>query len=304
MAAIPKSFNRRKLTIVLGIFAVIIVAIAIICGVIDSKKIHIAYAPFVAEVRIDGNLISNNSRQFINEGTHKISVSLPHFKDLEVEVEVNDQTKEIFGQLTPSDDKGMELSYLYDEDYVTVRRNKSKKEKNIALNYNVRVHLPIEKSIFRLVGVEDLDDGTLDIRVYADSPYIDVALHELYALTYYDDAVSGYDVELMFYENPFSKDELDAYESPKITVYKNYKDVFLENGYRFADTVIYEKYAGVTLCRNDESGMTYTSHAILEKNKNSWRLLSAPYPVVSRFNIPKEVPISFLNKINQVGCPK
>ena len=260
--------------------------------------VEIKVAPFSAKVFINDNEVRNNHKEYLAPGEYDVRVELEHFETMEQKVTVSNDFKAIMGGLQPIDAAGDDIYYQKIVDY----RKTNTADSSPELTGAIYKKLPLEKSIYRVVTAYDEEEKKAMIRIYAGEPYVETAISELFKNLKYDAAISGYKITLSKYNDIFTEAAESKAHTATDVVKEAYASVIDEN-FQFKEELHSGRYAAVVMCTQQNTGGAFfrAYRTVLERDGNTWKILHAPYPVVSKGILP-DIETTFLNRINLVKC--
>ena len=296
------------LVIISAVIFVILMTVSIVILVhrIGKTKVTVKYAPFAAEVKINGTRMINNSVNYLSKGTYKVEVTLEHFEKVESEIVVGDEDVYSIGLLTPSDSDGEKIRSDRDKEYkeveklsgkVRISESEKKIEKNQILQY-----LPYNTKGYSVGYVWMGEELVVDILVRNESYYGTV----IYNLYNFSDKIKPAEYQIMI------EDYIDVFD--KISENSN-TDInrYIEAGFgeKFKNYKIYkvleqDNYIGLIISKaglvnnsssDDDGGVVY--RMIIKKEGNGFKTIANPYPIVSKYNA-KDVPVDFLDRVNNI----
>ena len=302
--------SGKNYGVVFGLVAIIFAILVIFTLVtlisrIGKTKVTIKYAPFIAEVKIDGKRVKNNADTYLAKGTYKIEVSLEHFESIEKELVVEDEETYSIGELMPTDDEGEKNMKQRNSDYnnveqlgakVTIEAGEKRIEKDPIIQY-----LPYNTKGYSIGYVWEGEELVVSISTKSETYYGTI----IYNLYNFSEKIkpAEYQIKIKNYNDIFgSITENDS------TDLNNYLAIgFGEkfNGYKVYKTIENNNYLGLIISRDgltnnsssdNEEGVVY--RMIVEKQGNGFKTITNPYPIVSRYNV-KDLSIEFIDKINK-----
>lgn len=269
----------------------------------NKTPVKIMYAPFVANITINGHSVKNNSTTYLKPGNYHLIAKLDHYHSVTENIKINNQSKQqfILGRLSPSDQIGRELENKYQSDIAQVSsiasREAIERGKATRKKYPITTILPIDKTIYKidyeLVKGEKLPTILIDTEL----PYVPDALKKLYSYSKKVPNISAHPIVMSSdFEDIFSNEEplTSSAEDPVEFLKQSYPNQ-IDSSFVFT-TKLDKKYALITLSKL-EGSLYSTFRVILEKKDNSWQIISWPYPIVSYDNYPK-VPQKLIKKLN------
>ncbi len=296
----------KRIAIYFMIFSVVIILYVLITNLshIGKIAIEIKYAPFEAAVFIDGeNYPVNNTVNYLEPGSHHITVVMDGFKTLEQDVEITDETKYLYGSLETLDENDLELYQKYQADYSAVEQVGGKVATSEADKLNkkwpILENLPCIKNNYALGSYFD-EQGNLVVTVRAVPAQIDNAINKL--RSFENISLSDYNIVLQDFENVLDGKFVENSNSDPTE--------FLKNGYQNLD-IPYRVNSGqqkddyyyttISVGKYAEY-ISVTYRVILQKSGASWKIVSTPYPLLTSYNTPS-VDSSILNAVNQLSAP-
>lgn len=310
------NYDQSKRTVVkVGVIIAVIITLVIICYAVfafffhmGKVKVEVIYAPHYAEVELNGKKVKNPSTHYLEPGEYEVKVWAPEFEEFSTKVQVDENTKYIYGSLNPATAKGEELSNdtLLDQfleiegiaGQVLAEEGERTLEK-----YPILSKLPYDTIAYSL-GYE-FKDYALTINMKNTTTYLDGAVNKL--LSFAEEtgrALAEYRVKITYpvaYPYPFP-------ENPEKSDNKN-PELFLQDIYGNVDTLAVHNgvedegyYYTVLTTGLAEKFSIVTYRVVLKKDGEFWELVGMPTPVVTTENMPG-VPLEILNKLNEMAFP-
>lgn len=274
------------------IFFTIIFSTIVLIMRAGKVKVEIHVAPRNAQLVLNGVEVKNNKKMYLEPGSYHLSAKREHFEDLEIDFQVSKELPYIVAVMTPSDKEGEK--YLDDnpaefrkvEGYIGVLMEKAgalEREK-----YPIIKNLPINNRFYSIsYSYPDYqsptgENGAPVILVKADTSYLDTAVAKLKTF----EGVSLIDYEINFslentFENPLNSASSDAATF--------LKETYKTSGYSLSSVEqLADDYAvGIFTIKDQHSLMPSSKHlALIHKEGNSWKAVSTPQPLLTKFNTP------------------
>ncbi len=299
------SRKQKILALAVGVafLVIILYSVVTVFSRMGKVRVNIEVAPFVAEIKLNGEKFENNSTVYLEPGVYDMVAELEHFETLEEEFEITEESEYIYGVMKYSDDEGKAIYDSYTNDYATVEgiiggvltdEGEKLRENDPILNY-----LPYNMKSYTL-SYHTKDDGQLLININAKQIYLETAIKQLYS---FDDSISvaKYEIKILsevdtdwktisFVENS----NVDATEF----IISGYGSVLDE--YEI-ETMEIGDYIGVKMIKEapDDWLYQYVYRTILRKDGNSYKMLAAPYPILCVYDV-MDVPSDVLDAINKM----
>lgn len=313
MEIIEQFLQKHRKSVLIIITAIIIgiigYNIAVLISRIGKVSVTVMYAPFDAEVTINGEPYRNNQTYYLKPGNYDIKASREHFQTMTVTytIEEGASTSNFIGELIPDDDEGFSIASERVNEFLQVESLGSADATNsankLAEETPIIKFLPINFDAYS-VSYKHNDQGEFFVELVLKKGinYGPQAVATLYNI---DDDIdpASYKITVRDYDDPFG----DFAQNTESDIAKYLETGYGENfaGYQVLTNRIInqENYYGILIIPKDANPNSDTSsypiyRAILKKNGNIWQLVSTPYFVVSKYNAT-EVPTDFLNRLNR-----
>ncbi len=264
-------------------------------------KITVKYAPFSAEVTLNGKKLKNNAQNYITPGEYQLTVTNPDFATQTDTVTIDDGTEYLFGLLSATTTRGEEITRerakeFYEAQGIAGMLSNQYGEQQ-RTDYPILKQLPFTNSLYKLGYTYNSEQNTPTITINTYSvTSIDSAISKLKSLaTSTEDQITKYDITINEFNN-LLENQIQPNESSNPLEYlkSGLKDTDYqvqtgkqENGYYYTNIVT----------GSEERYTVVTYKAILIQDGNFWRLTSTPYPILTEINTPN-VPSSILEAAN------
>lgn len=297
--------RKRIIVVIVGTMLLLVTIIAVslinIIPKLGKVEVYVGYAPFIAEVTLNGEVVKNNEKNYLKKGDYELKVSLEGFKTLEKKVTIDDETKTIFGSIVANTEDGKKIANDKLKDYAVVQslagEALSKEgEKNLE-RWPIIRKLPLSNSLYKIGYV--VEDDEIELTVSAYSAYVDTAVEKLLEIAYSaNDGLEKYNIAFKDY-NPdlagkFVKNEESA---PIEYIKRGFADVG-EFNYIVGEQNDEYFYAKISTGLKEHYNLVH-SRLVLKKNGNSWNLVSVISPILTVYNtedVPEEI-IRAANKL-------
>lgn len=285
-----KQLNQRKkllIILVAAVFAIILIySIGNLIYRAGKTKTIIHFAPNAAAVTLNDTKVSNDSTSWIIPGKYHLKVSFnEHFSVYEEDIEITNETAELYGLLSALDDEGREYATQHRQEFTVVeglvgdlldREGQKKKEKYPILNY-----IPINNSLYSISYQYKNDEP--EIYVKSDPKYLDVAVAKMKLF----ENISLEEQNIIF----LNTNEFENYQQNPIADVRK----FLRAAYQLSSEYIISEpaetsgYIYATIYKNGHDYNADYAHyrVILKKNaNNNWQVISTPQPLLTVYNTP------------------
>lgn len=312
-------YNQKRRTVVkAGIITAVIITLVIICFVVFNfffrmgrVKVELVYAPYYAEVELNGKRVKNPSTRYLEPGEYEVKVRAAEFEEFSTKVQVDENTKYIYGALNPATAKGEELANdtLLDQflEIESIAGQVLMEEgQRVLERYPILAKLPYENSLYTLGYLINSGekDYTLTVKVLIPSIY-DSATEKLKTFAEETDKpLAEYRIDLPIPEN-FSDPFKDVWQDNN----EKNPELFLKKGYATIPNLIIrpgqekdDYYYTILSVDATEYTTGTTYRVVLKANDNSWKLVGAPAPIATIYNTPN-VPLDILNSLNEMNPP-
>ncbi len=312
-------YNQKRRTVVkAGIITAVIITLVIITAVIipailhaGKVKVEVVYAPHYAEVELNGKKVKNPSTRYLEPGEYEVRVWAPEFEEFSTKVQVDENTKYIYGSLNPATAKGEELmNGDLQQQFLEIEgiagQVLAEEGEKINAEYPILQKLPYKNSLYTLGYLINSGerDYTLTVKVLIPSIY-DSAVEKL--KTFAEETnkpLAEYRIDLFISEN-FSDPFKDVWQDNN----EKNPELFLKKGYSTIPNLIIrpgqEKdghYYTILSVNATEYTVGTTYRVVLKANGDSWKLVGAPAPIATIYNTP-DVPLDILNSLNEMNPP-
>lgn len=295
--------NRLRLLLMGGtIFAIIVILLIIGHLAFEAYKVgkvevQVTYAPFSAKVKLDDQTLKNNAKNYIKPGKYTLTVENENFKSVTKDVEITEETTDIYGSLKPSNEAGTKYLNEHIKEFYAVegvigaRANKeglTQREK-----WPIIGKLPIKDPHYTLgYSVPDVDH--LVINVYSSVAYRGLALSKLMSIISKDD-LALYDIEVKDLVNPYVSPVENSETDPQAFIRKAFPNYSFTIGGGRTEGEYY--YAFLRAQR--DGGPEIFRVVLRRENGNTWRFAGTPYPILTTANTPN-VPVDILYSANKL----
>ncbi|MBO4855042.1 PEGA domain-containing protein, partial [Candidatus Saccharibacteria bacterium] len=285
-------------------FSIIIYSIIHLILTAGKVKVKIMYAPFASTVILDGKEVPNNTEQYISIGSHNISVKYPNFEDLTTDVEVDSDTKFLFGILVATNSDAELYIQEHMDEFLSVQgvaglvanEEGAKKWDEILDNYPIVAKLPIVNSLFEIKYVEQAEGGVSFV-INSASAYVNSAVQKIKSLLSTDESLANYNISFEGFNNLLDGSFVANDASEPIE--------FLKEGFKGESTFQFVKgeYVGDYYCAIVTAGLaqeySLVTYRIILVDNGGWNLASQPSPILTKYN-SSDVPIEVLDIANNM----
>lgn len=294
-----ENIDKKKLWSAISAAVIVVVIIVVISLInilpkIGKVEVYVGYAPFVSEVKLNGEVIENNKKHFLEKGNYNVSVQLEGFEAIEKDVVVDEETTAIFGSMTAITDKGEKIANEHLDDYMAIEGYASieiqKEGEKMEKKWPIITKLPVVTSLYKVGYIVEGEKITLTVE--SPNVYMDTAVSKLRAAAdAAKDSLINYVIKYEEYDNELinkfaPNSETDA-ETALKTGFSSVNSFNYTNGAVMGDYYIAKVTAG--------SNATYslmTYRVVIKKQDGKWILVSTPEPIVTKNNsteVPEDV---------------
>jgi len=301
---IAKKRNTKILVVLCIIIFLSIIGYSVFTLVnrIGKIPVTVQYAPYVAEVTLDDTkLLKNNAVNYLIPGTYTIKVTYDGFDTLEETVNIDDNTKNIYGMLNSNSPEGEQLAKKYQNDFLDVQSLYG--QASIAKGEQQRKEWPVlnslpQNNILYSLGYILEDDTEPIITIRADTTYLDSAVQELIGLAKSPQTIATYNVKINNFTNELTSFTNNTNSDPVEYLkagYNNIPSLAVNSGEQNGE------YYYTTITTGNEELYTLVTYRVIlhQTGNNSWQITSTPYPILTTYNTP-DTPIEVLNAANNL----
>lgn len=302
--------HRKPILITISVVLIGIIGynIAIFISRIGKIPVTIAFAPFDSTVQINDEDYQNNKVHYLSPGDYTIKASREHFESLTVEytLEKNSQGTNFVGGLVPSDEEGIRIVDIHNNDFLKVESlgsiDAANEANKLIEESPITQYLPVNFSAYSVsYNYNDQGEFFVELVLKKGINFAPQAVATLYDL---DDNINpaSYKIIVRDYKDPFG----DFTKNSEKDIAKFFETGYGENfsNYQILSNRIIRQddYYGILIVPRDVNLAGESAYpiyrAIIKQVEGNWELLSAPYPVVSQYNAA-EAPLDFLNQLNR-----
>lgn len=302
---------RKPILIIITIIIAGIIGynVTVMISRIGKIPVTVMYAPFDADVKINGKIYKNNQKYYFSPGDYQVEASREHFQTMSLDytITTGSDGNYFLGGLSPSDDEGYVISEKHSKEFNLVESIGSARAESEAQEFfeqaPIAQYLPINFNAYSISYNQDKSgDFFIDLVLSGGAEYGPSAIATLYRINNGDVNPAQYNIIVRDYKDPFGKFSQNSESDLIKYLTTGYGETF--TNYQILENRIVKQddYYGVLIIPNNININKTTSYpiyrAILKKENESWRLVTTPYPVVSQYNAA-EAPIDFLNKLNR-----
>lgn len=204
--------KNKKIIIIGIIFIIISVFLILFLFIYNNQTVLIRVAPQNANILLDGKSISNNTRQWVKQGNHKVTISADGFETLEEDLlRQGEQDKEYLFCLKPKSGLANTLINNDDNRYICealAGRNQKLLSQKLFKENPILYDLPFNEGLFSIgqgSSIKDINNPekfALYVHYYNEQSLIDAKkwisdktdidkLEIVYTKDYYDDRKAG-----------------------------------------------------------------------------------------------------------------
>lgn len=284
--------------------------VAVLISRIGKLPVTVMYAPFDAEVVINGKNYKNNQVYYFAPGNYQVEVNREHFETMTAGYTIEKDSKDNYfvGSLAPSDDEGTAIASERIKEFLKVESIGGIDAENQA--NQLLEEAPIAKFLpinFKTYSVSyDYDEQGkffIELVLKKGVDYSSQAIATLYSINNGEVDPASYKIIVRDYKDSFGEFEQNSETDLVKYLETGYKDTF-ENYQVLTNRIVnQDDYYGVLIVPSSADLKSDTAsypvyRAILKKEGTNWKLISTPYFVVSQYNAA-EVPVDFLNQLNR-----
>ncbi|MBQ2660479.1 PEGA domain-containing protein [Candidatus Saccharibacteria bacterium] len=337
LGKIMDKINFKKALIVIGVIMTVVVIYSVITLLsrVGKVAVDIKYVPYAATVKLDGEVVSNNAVNYIKAGTYNVLVEFENFESAEIEVEITENTKYLYGVLNPINDAGIEYMEKHSEELSEIQdisdALSGKIKEALLEKYPLFNKLPINDPYFTIDyempnDLESIDGYVPTVIIDASLAYRELAVSKLLGIA--DDETFGkYNIVFKNLDNPYagkfrennSNDPIEfikvgysgvgfdfevgnagnvLVEEDVITSERGWADEDDDND-AVIDDIVSDDYYYTYLRSYYDGFVSVIFRLVLVRNGDGWKLVADPYPLLTSFNTP-DVPVEILNRVNEL----
>jgi len=274
------------------IFLSLLSAIIVIAMRFGKVALEIHVAPYDAELTLNGTVVKNNKKIYVEPGEYELVARREHFEDYRASFHVSKELPWVAAVLNASDTEGEKYvanhssQFVKAEGYIGMLSSKAgqiEREKYPVLNslplnykpYSISYNYPnYDGSVY--------DKGAPAIIIKSDSSHLDIAITKLKNLG---------DPNLINYEINFSLE--NVFEDPLLSHSDNgenfLKESYPNNNYSLSEFYqLDNNYSLGIFTTIDESSLKPSAKhlALIKKAESGWELVSTPQPYLTKHNTP------------------
>ena len=301
-----ESLTKKQIITIASVLGAILAVTLIIFTIqtlskVGKIKVTVKYAPFSAEVTLNGEKLKNNAQNYITPGEYQLSVTNPDFATQTDTIIINNDTEYLFGLLSATTEHGEKITRERAEEFYEVQgiagmlSNQYGEQQRT--EYPILNQLPFTNSLYKLGYTYNSGQNTPTITISTYSvTSIDSAISKLKSLAAStEDQITKYSIVINDFNN-LLENQIQSNESSDPLEY-------LKNGLKDTDYKIQEGqrddnyYYTNIITGSEEQYTTVTYRVILIQDGNSWRPASTPYPILTEINTP-HIPSNILESAN------
>ncbi len=302
--------NQKRSTIIIVAILALAMSGIIVYSIVQlflragKSKILVQYAPFISKVELGETILKNNAVNYIKPGDYTIKVSLDGFETLTTNVTVTEDSKNLFGQLTPNSPKGEELAQKYQQDFQILDPLYSasliESGDQARKQWPIISELPINNMLFT-IGYKT-NDQNFQVIIDTTSTYMGDAISKVKSLDYSEKPLESYDIAFQGWVNPLVEAFIPNQQGDPLD--------FIRDGYKHLDNdldlnvstgsyVEYDNktYYYTTMTTGLESHYNLVTYKCLLRKSTTWELVSTPTPILTTYNTPN-TPLEVLAEAN------
>ena len=286
-----KNLNKKQRIIFFILSAIILVGIIyfIVVSISRIGKIPttVQYAPFEANITLNGTKINNNATIWLEPGKYLAKIEFDHFQTIKREVEITDKYRYIVGIMEATDSSGEEYANSHRQEFIetegVIGQALNQEGKEIKERYPILNYLPINNRLYSISYIYN-NNTAPTIAIKAAPEYLDAAVQKIKNLEDVDPTIYQIDFTAT---NPY----ITYTESPKASPEETIRASFtLSDTYKLSEgEYIAGEYYVATLYKYDYDKDLVCAHyrVLLKKTNDKWHILATPQPLLTRKNTPK-----------------
>ncbi len=299
-------FDKKKIgviigAIVVGIIAIVVIALMNIIPKIGKIEVHVAYAPFIASVKINDKEVKNNSNIYLEPGEYAVYVSLDGFSSINESVVVDDENNILYGSIVAQTEDANRIADGHIDDYYAVEgyasQAISKESEKMRAEWPIIKVLPIKNSLYK-VGYIINNNNDVVVTIDTVNTYIDVAVGKLKDAADGVDNLANYDIQISGFDNVLNGNfvENDA-NAPDEYIKNGFLNV---QGFEFVDGNYEDNYYIAKVKTGDIRRASVATYVmIIKSDGGKWKFVSTPSQIMTRYNTTN-VPIEVLDAANNL----
>jgi len=313
MEIIEQFLQKHRKPILIIITAIIIGLIGYNIAIIVSRAgkipVKVMYAPFDAEVKINGEPYKNNQTHYLKPGNYQVEASREHFQTMTIDyaLERDSTDNNFIGGLVPDDDEGFTIASEHTDDFLQVESlgnvDASNSANKMIKEAPITKYLPINFKTYSVsYNYDDQNKFYVELVLKKGISHSSQAIATLYNLG--DDiSPAEYRIIVRDYQDPFGEFTQNT-ESDIVKYLESGFGVSFTDYQVITDRIINQgDYYGVLIVPKNANLSSDTAdypvyRSVLKKTDSGWQLVSTPYFVVSQYNAA-EAPTDFLNQFNR-----
>lgn len=297
-----------RVALITLVLAILLIAISVMAQRIGKEAVTVQFAPFTAQVNVDGKRVGNNKTVYLKAGTYTFTAELEHFETITKTIEVVEGGTLNFaiGSLIPIDEEGQKIQEARQQDYTDVEATASYIDNTIGgeqrEKYPILEFLPDNRGAYS-ISYEYTNTGTFQVElVLKNDAYIASAVGQLYQ--YPGINPLDYEIVVRGFEAPFGTFKENTATDLAEYIERGYE--LDAKGYRIlTDRTIEESnYYGVIMVPKDvdlnNDGVLYTPYKMIVQKKanGNFEKVSEASLIFSKLNMGN-APKEFVDKLNK-----
>ena len=284
------NLDQKKRIILIAAVAlfIFIIIYSVATLIFRSGKIEttVKFAPYKSTITLNDAKISNNTTIWLEPGTYNLKVEFEHFESLERQITIDKDHHYIVGILNSSDEQGVEYYNKHKEEFAEtegiVGRFLNEEGLAIKKKYPILNYLPINNSLYS-ISYDYTDEMVPIISIKTQPKYLDAAVAKLKTLKNVD--LTAYQINFTP-ANPFAIYNDITADEPLNVIKKAFKDI--DSYYILEGQYIGGEYFTTQIYTYDyDSDLSFAHYrALLHKDGDKWKLVSAPQPLLTTENTP------------------
>ncbi len=299
-----KTINKKGIIAIIAFFALVFITVTIIYLIKTiprhgTVEVTIKYAPFSSTVKLGDKTLKNNDVNYIKPGEYELTASLDGFETITQTVTINEATT-LYGSLVPNTKEGEDTYNKNTRDYKSIEEyyaneliKQGIEDRN---NWPIIKKLPFKNTLFSLGYV--IQDNNIIISVNATETYLNNAISKLISFNKEGDLLK-YEIQYKKFTNPFLNNfKSNSSSDPLTFLTTGYSGVSKEHSFKAGGYLDNKNYYYATATTGNASHYNLVSYKVLlKKSGNSWKLISAPQPIITTKNAP-DVSEDILKTVN------
>ncbi|MBR3332253.1 PEGA domain-containing protein [Candidatus Saccharibacteria bacterium] len=299
-------YDKKKIIMIMAgivsaIVVIIVIALVNIIPKIGKVEVYVGYAPFVADVKMDGETVKNNSKIYLEEGDYSVEVSYEGFEPYSGVVTVTKDTSAIYGNIVAQTEEAEKIASEHIDDYLIIEgyfaQELSAEGEDIVKKFPIVSILPITNSLYK-VGYEVSSDNSIVLTIDTINTYVDVAVEKLKNAASNVDDLAKYDIKISGFDNVLAGSFVENNAASSEDYIKNGFGNVL--GFEFMNgTADGDYYIAKVKTGDIQMASVATYLMIIKKEDGKWKFVSTPSQIMTLYNTI-DVPIEVLDVANNL----